>query len=77
MRRDDLPESVHAWLPRDVAERLLSAGRARIDPKSGVMYVSAAAFDEQTPASAAASAPIRPSDPAGGETARFTTEEPR
>jgi hypothetical protein len=26
--------------------------------------------------SAAASAPTRPSDPAGGETARFTTEEP-
>jgi hypothetical protein len=34
------------------------------------------AFGEPTAETVAPSAPTRPSDPAGGETARFTTEEP-
>src|SRR4051794_5243183 len=36
----------------------------------------AAAFDAPDAENVGASAPARPSDPAGGETARFTTEEP-
>lgn len=43
----DLPESVSAWVPRDVALRLLADESARLDVNSGVLYVHASAFKEK------------------------------